>query len=57
MNTIMQSDEFARWLRGLKDQAAKAKVIVRIKRLAAGNMGDAKHFDGISELRIDYGPG
>ncbi|EIL99446.1 hypothetical protein UUA_08611, partial [Rhodanobacter thiooxydans LCS2] len=43
MVTIKQSDEFARWLKGLKDQTAKAKVIVRIKRLAKGNMGDAKH--------------
>lgn len=32
-------------------------MLVRVKRLAAGNMGDAKHFDGISEMRIDYGPG
>ena len=39
------------------DQTAKAKIVVRIKRLANGNMGDVKHFDGISELRIDYGPG
>ena len=57
MNTVQQSDEFKEWLKGLRDQIAKAKILVRIKRLAAGNMGDAKHFDGISELRIDYGPG
>ena len=57
MNVIQQSDEFKKWLKGLRDQTAKAKVVVRIKRLANGNMGDAKHFDGISELRIDYGPG
>ena len=57
MNNIQQSDEFKTWLRGLRDQTAKAKIVVRIKRLANGNMGDAKHFDGISELRIDYGPG
>ncbi len=57
MNSIQQSDEFKTWLRGLRDQTAKAKIVVRIKRLANGNMGDAKHFDGISELRIDYGPG
>lgn len=57
MNTIQQSDEFKKWLQGLRDQTAKAKIVVRIKRLANGNMGDAKHFDGISELRIDYGPG
>ena len=57
MNVIQQSDEFKKWLKGLRDQTAKAKIVVRIKRLANGNMGDAKHFDGISELRIDYGPG
>jgi putative addiction module killer protein len=57
MNTVEQSDEFKEWLKGLRDQTARAKVLVRIKRLAAGNMGDVKHFDGISELRIDYGPG
>lgn len=57
MNTIQQSDEFRAWLKGLKDQTAKARILVRIKRLAQGNMGDAKHFDGISELRIDTGPG
>ncbi|MEO7067285.1 MAG: type II toxin-antitoxin system RelE/ParE family toxin [Rhodanobacter sp.] len=57
MNDIQQSGEFKTWLKGLRDQTAKAKIVVRIKRLANGNMGDAKHFDGISELRIDYGPG
>ena len=57
MNLILQSDEFKAWLAGLKDQTARAKVLVRVKRLAAGNMDDAKHFDGISEMRIDYGPG
>ena len=57
MNAVRQSDEFREWLKGLKDQIAKAKVLMRITRLAAGNMGDVKHFEGISELRIDYGPG
>lgn len=57
MNIVLQSDEFKAWLTGLKDQTARAKVLVRVKRLAAGNMGDAKHFDGISEMRVDYGPG
>ncbi|MGH8160038.1 MAG: type II toxin-antitoxin system RelE/ParE family toxin [Rhodanobacter sp.] len=57
MNNVQQSDEFKEWFTGLRDQTAKAKILVRIKRLAEGNMGDAKHFDGISELRIDYGPG
>lgn len=57
MNTVIQSDEFSSWLRGLRDDVAKSKIIVRIKRLAQGNMGDVKHFDGISEMRIDHGPG
>ncbi|SFK30271.1 type II toxin-antitoxin system RelE/ParE family toxin [Rhodanobacter glycinis] len=57
MSAVQQSDEFREWFKGLKDQVAKAKILVRIKRLAAGNMGDAKHFDGIIELRIDHGPG
>jgi putative addiction module killer protein len=57
MNTVVQSEEFAVWLKGLRDPIAKAKIIVRVKRLAAGNMGDVKHFEGISEMRIDYGPG
>jgi len=57
MSTVVQTDEFTDWLRGLKDHAARSKIIVRIKRLAADNMGDVKHFDGISEMRIDQGPG
>ncbi len=42
MNAVQQSDEFKEWLEGLRDQTAKAKVLVRIKRLAAGNMGDVE---------------
>lgn len=57
MNTVNQSAEFTAWLSGLKDGVAKAKIIVRVKRLRQGNMGDVKHFDGISEMRIDHGPG
>jgi putative addiction module killer protein len=57
MNTVVQSEEFALWLQGLRDPVAKAKIIVRLKRLVEGNMGDVKHFEGISEMRIDYGPG
>lgn len=49
---------FGTWLSGLKDRRARAKVIVRIDRLAAGNLGDCKALrDGVYELRIDYGPG
>jgi putative addiction module killer protein len=57
MNTVVQSEEFAVSLKGLKDPVAKAKIIVRLKRLVEGNIGDAKHFEGISEMRVDYGPG
>ncbi|MDF2994468.1 MAG: uncharacterized protein K0R27_105 [Xanthobacteraceae bacterium] len=42
---------------GLRDIRAKARIDTRILRLANGNPGDAKFFDGIGELRIDYGPG
>ena len=43
---------------GLKDIRARARILVRIERLAAGNPGNAKPVgEGVSELRIDYGPG
>jgi len=58
MVEVVKSATFDRWLRKLKDRRAAARVLVRIDRLAAGNPGDAKPVGaGISELRIDYGPG
>ena len=46
------------WLERLRDVRAKARIAVRITRLAAGNCGDCKPLrDGVSELRVDYGPG
>ena len=48
---------FAKWFAGLKDLRAKARIQIRIDRVELGNLGDAKFFDGIGELRIDYGPG
>jgi len=49
---------FAKWLDNLNDVRARARVLVRIERLAAGNPGDvASVSEGVSELRIDYGPG
>ncbi len=48
---------FNSWLSNLKDERALAKIATRIDRVALGNFGDAKFFDGIGELRIDYGPG
>ena len=58
MPEIKKSAEFDKWLDGLRDTRAKAKVLVRIQRLAGGNPGDVGPVgDGISEMRIDYGPG
>jgi putative addiction module killer protein len=58
MAAIKKTAEFDKWLVGLRDTRARAKVLVRIQRLAGGNPGDvAPVGDGISEMRIDYGPG
>lgn len=58
MARIEKTEAFAEWLRGLKDSRAIARIAVRIDRLAAGNPGDVRPVgDGVSELRIDYGPG
>lgn len=58
MVEIRQTDEFMSWLRGLRDRTAKARILVRVERLGRGLCGDAKPVGaGVSELRIDYGPG
>ena len=58
MIEIRKTDVFAKWLDGLHDIRARARILVRIERLAAGNPGDVKAVgEGVSELRIDYGPG
>jgi putative addiction module killer protein len=58
MVEVVKSATFDRWVRKLKDRRAAARVLVRIDRLAAGNSGDVKPVGGgISELRIDHGPG
>jgi putative addiction module killer protein len=58
MLEIRETEEFANWLEALRDRVGKAKVLVRIQRLAKGNPGDVKPVgDGISELRINRGPG
>lgn len=58
MITIRKTDVFARWIDGLRDTRARARILVRIERLAAGNPGDVKPVgEGVSELRIPYGPG
>ena len=58
MIELRKTETFARWLDGLRDLRARARVQVRIERLAAGNTGDVKAVGkGVSELRIDYGSG
>ena len=58
MREIRKTEFFADWLDGLRDVRARAKVQVRIERLAGGNPGDVQPVgEGVSELRIDYGPG
>jgi putative addiction module killer protein len=58
MVEVRQTEVFAAWLRNLRDPQAKARVQVRIDRLRLGLPGDAKPLGGgVSELRIDYGPG
>ena len=58
MVEVRKTELFANWLDGLRDIQAKARVLVRIERLASGNAGDVKSVgEGVSEMRIDYGPG
>jgi putative addiction module killer protein len=58
MVEIRKTELFANWLDNLRDIQAKARVLVRIERLALGNAGDVKPVgEGVSEMRISYGPG
>jgi len=58
MVELKQTETFRKWRIRLKDQRARALIAARLDRLAFGNAGDVKPVgEGISELRIDYGPG
>lgn len=58
MIEIRKTEVYAKWLDGLRDIQARARILVRVERLATGNPGDVRAVGkGISELRIDYGPG
>ena len=58
MIEIRKTEHFANWLDSLRDIQAKARVLIRIERLASGNVGDVKPVgEGVSEMRINYGPG
>jgi putative addiction module killer protein len=55
---VRQTDAFRAWLRNLRDDRAVARIGSRIRRLEQGNPGDTKSLGGgLTEMRIDYGPG
>ena len=58
MFDVRKTKVYTKWLDSLRDTRARACVLVRVERLAAGNPGDVRSVgEGVSELRIDYGPG
>lgn len=58
MIEIRQTDEYERWFEGLRDLNAQLRIGARIRRVSLGNLGDVKPVgEGVSELRIPYGPG
>ncbi len=58
MIEIRQTPEYAAWFASLRDRIAKTRIDIRIRRLSLGNPGDAKPIgEGVSELRVDHGPG
>jgi len=54
---IRQTLTFRAWLKGLRDLKARNKITQRLVRAEAGLLGDVKYFDGLGEMRIDFGPG
>lgn len=58
MIEVRETAAYADWFASLRDLQARARVLVRVRRLSLGNAGDAKPVgEGVSELRIDHGPG
>jgi putative addiction module killer protein len=58
MIEVRQTDVFAAWFGGLRDREARARILVRIRRLSLGNPGDVRPVgSGVSEMRIDYSAG
>jgi putative addiction module killer protein len=56
--TATGDEPFTEWLSDLEDRQARARILARLERLEVGNFGDVKFLrDGVSELRIDWGPG
>ena len=58
MIEIRETCEYAAWFERLRDRMAKTRILIRIRRVSLGNFGDVKPVgEGVSELRVDYGPG
>ena len=55
---IQTTEVFGKWLHGLRDRQAKAKIAARLENVQQGNLGDCQPVGkGVSEMRIHYGPG
>ena len=55
---VEKTDEYRDWLDALRDRSGRARILVRVDRLIEGNPGQHRDFtDGVSELKIDVGPG
>ena len=58
MLEVQETATYAAWFTSLRDRTARARIDIRIRRLSLGNAGDVKPVgEGVSELRVDYGPG
>jgi putative addiction module killer protein len=56
--SVVRSEAYRAWIDGLRDQAGRARILMRVDRLIHGNPGDHRNLtEGVSELRIDVGPG
>jgi len=57
MNAFLRTTHFDDWVKQLRDQVAKARILARIRSAEAGNFGDCEPVgDGVSEMRIHFGP-
>ena len=56
--TLIEHDSFTCWLDNLKDKSSRLRIVAHLRRMAKGNFGDHKGLgDGLSELKLDFGPG